>query len=186
MDALTEKQKMLRGEPYLALDPELATERKACRTLLHRFNTSEPEDFGGRSRILDAILGKRHAQCHIEPPFRCDYGYNITLGKGFYANFDCVFLDVCPIRVGDYVKLGPGVHLYTATHPIDPEQRATHRESGLPITVEDNVWIGGRAIILPGVRIGQHSVVGAGSVVTHNVPPRALVAGNPARAIKTL
>ncbi|MNC32530.1 Maltose O-acetyltransferase [compost metagenome] len=121
---------------------------------------------------------------YIEPSFRCDYGYNIFLGKNFYANFDCVILDVCPVHIGDNCMLAPGVHIYTATHPLDAETRNSGVEFGKPVTIGHNVWIGGRAVINPGVTIGDNVVVGSGSVVTKDIPANAVVAGNPARVIK--
>ncbi len=177
---------MLVGELYCAMDRELSEERKACRALLYEYNASDPSDFSLRATVLKELLGGFHKTALIEAPFRCDYGYNITVGKRFYANFDCVFLDVCPIRIGDGTMLGPGVHLYTATHPLDSKARATYKESGQSVTIGNNVWIGGRAIILPGVNIGDDCVVGAGSVVTKDVPARMLVVGNPARIVRKL
>lgn len=186
MTQQSEKEKMLAGALYLALDPELANERKHCRSEIHKYNNTTPEQFAERATILRALLGSVHKSAYIEPPFRCDYGYNITLGKSFYANFDCVLLDVNPITIGDRVLLGPGVHIYTASHPVDPEIRRTFKELGKPVVIEDDVWIGGGAILLPGVRIGQGSVIGAGSVVTKDVPPRTVAAGNPCRPIRKL
>lgn len=180
----TEKEKMLAGEPYLANAPELAQERLACRQRVHRYNATEPEAFAERAAILRELLGSYHKTALIEPHFRCDYGYNIHLGKTFYANFGCVFLDVNPIRIGDNVKLGPNVQLYTAGHPTDPAQRRRFLEFGKPITIGHNVWIGGGAIVLPGVTIGNDSVIGAGSVVTKPIPPGVIAAGNPCRALK--
>jgi maltose O-acetyltransferase len=186
MSDQSEKEKMLAGELYLALDPELANERKHCRTKIHGYNNTLPEQFAERAAILRELLGAVHKSAYIEPPFRCDYGYNIHVGKGFYANFDCVLLDVNPITIGDRVLLGPGVHIYTATHPVDPETRRSFKELGRPITIEDDVWIGGRAILCPGVTIGEGAVIGAGSVVTKDVPPRTLAAGNPCRKIRAI
>ena len=181
---MTEKEKMLSGAPYRAFDPQLSAERLACRQRLKAFNDSEPDQFAKRAIILKELLGDTHKTAYIEPPFRCDYGYNIHVGQKFYANFDCVFLDVNPIRIGDNVMLGPGVHLYTATHPLGPKERATLLESGKPIAIGNDVWIGGRAIVMPGVTIGDGAVIGAGGVVTKDVPARAIVAGNPARFIR--
>lgn len=182
----SEKEKMLSGELYFAMDPELAKERNECRLLIHQYNATHPEDFAERARILKDLLGSYHKTALIEPTFRCDYGYNISVGKAFYANFDCVFLDVASIAIGDNVMLGPSVHIYTATHPVDPEVRITYKESGIPVTIGNNVWIGGKAVICPGVTIGNNSVVGAGSVVTKDVPERVVVAGNPARIIREI
>lgn len=120
----------------------------------------------------------------LNPPFRCDYGYNIFVGENFYANFDCVILDVCEVKIGRDCMLAPGVHIYTATHPLDPFERSSGVEYGKPVTIGDHVWIGGRAIINPGVTIGNHSVVASGAVVTKDVPEGVVVGGNPARVIK--
>lgn len=177
---------MIAGEPYHAFDTQLSAERLACRRSLKAFNDTLPEDFATRARMLKELLGSYHKTTYIEPPFRCDYGYNISVGKKFYANFDCVFLDVCPIEIGDFVMLGPGVHLYTAKHPLDPVERKTMIESGSPIRIADNVWIGGRAIVMPGVTIGENSVIGAGSVVTKSIPANVVAGGTPCRVIRQL
>ena len=182
----SEKAKMLRGEPYRASDPQLAAERKHCRRLIHRFNGADPDAFAERAAILRELFASCDKTALIEPPFRCDYGYNIHFGKKAYANFDCVFLDVCPIHIGDQAMLGPGVHIYAATHPTDPASRQSFLEYGAPVTIAENAWIGGRAVILPGVTIGRHAVVAAGSIVTKDVPDYALVAGNPARIVRRL
>ncbi|MBD5780355.1 sugar O-acetyltransferase [Pelagicoccus sp. NFK12] len=182
----TEKEKMIAGEPYVAMDQELASERLAARQAIHRYNASAPEQFKERAQILERLLGAYHKTAFIEPEFRCDYGYNIHLGKAFYANFGCVMLDVCPITIGEYVKFGPNVQLYTAAHPIDPDERATFTEFGKPITIGDKVWIGGSTIVLPGVTIGEGTTIGAGSVVTKPMPPRVVAAGNPCRVIREI
>lgn len=182
----SEKEKMLAGELYHAFDPELSAERLSCRQRLREFNDSLPEDFAKRARILKELLGRYHKTTYIEPPFRCDYGYNISVGEKFYANFDCVFLDVCPINIGENVMLGPGVHIYAAKHPLDPVERATFIESGSSVTIGDNVWIGGRAIVMPGVSIGENTVIGAGSVVTKSIPKNVVAAGSPCRVTREI
>ncbi|EFK3892295.1 maltose O-acetyltransferase [Escherichia ruysiae] len=181
----TEKEKMIAGELYRSADETLSRDRLRARQLIHQYNHSLPEDQSLRQQILTDLLGQV-ADAHIEPSFRCDYGYNIFLGKGFYANFDCVMLDVCPIRIGDNCMLAPGVHIYTATHPVDPVARNSGAELGKPVTIGNNVWIGGRAIINPGVTIGDNVVVASGAVVTKDVPDNVVVGGNPARVIKKL
>ncbi|EDY84364.1 Bacterial transferase hexapeptide repeat protein [Verrucomicrobiia bacterium DG1235] len=182
----TEKEKMLAGELYLAGGKELADERLAARTAVHNYNATTPEQFAQRAAILKSLLGTYHKTAFIEPVFRCDYGYNIHLGKAFYANFGCVMLDVNRIEIGDYVKFGPNVQLYTAGHPLDPEERATFKEFGHPISIGDKVWIGGGAIVLPNVTIGEGATIGAGSVVTKSIPPRVVAVGNPCRVIREL
>ncbi|WP_312689083.1 maltose O-acetyltransferase [Kosakonia sp.] len=180
-----EKQKMIAGLPYLSADETLRADRLRARQLLHRYNHSSPEGKAERKAILAELLGQSGG-AYIEPNFRCDYGYNIFLGKDFYANFDCIMLDVCPIHIGDNCMLAPGVHIYTATHPLDAMQRISGVEYGQPVTIGHNVWIGGRAVINPGVTIGDNAVIGSGSVVVKDVPANTVVVGNPARIIKTL
>lgn len=180
----TEKEKMLAGENYKAMDPELSEERLAARKAIHSYNSSAPDEFAKRAALLKSVLGTYHKTAFIEPTFRCDYGYNIHLGKAFYANFGCVMLDVNQIDIGDFVKFGPNVQLYTAGHPTDPEERAAFWEIGKPITIGDKVWIGGGSIVLPGVSIGEGSTIGAGSVVTKSIPARVVAAGNPCRVIR--
>lgn len=181
---LTEKQKMLAGQHYNAADLRLVEERLACRELLARFNHSGPSQVAERKDIIAELLGSHGQKLYIEPPFWCDYGSNIEAGNNFYANFGCTLLDVAAIKFGDDVQLGPGVHIYTATHPIDPEIRKSGVEYGLAITIGNNVWIGGNAVICPGVSIGDNSVIAAGSVVTKDVPANVVVGGNPAGIIK--
>ncbi|MDA5559893.1 maltose acetyltransferase domain-containing protein [Exiguobacterium sp. MMG028] len=183
---MTEKEKMIRGELYLAGDETLVKDRKHARRLTERFNRSGIDDLTERKEILSELLGSTKESYYIEPNFKCDYGYNIHLGERFYANFDCVFLDICPITFGDDCMLAPGVHIYTATHPIDPIERISGYEFGKPVTIGNRVWIGGGAIINPGVTIGDEAVIASGAVVTKDVPPRTVVGGNPARVIKTI
>lgn len=180
-----EKQKMIAGLPYLSADEILRAERLRARQLLHRYNHSAPEEKAERKDILSSLLGHSDG-VYIEPNFRCDYGYNIFLGRNFYANFDCVMLDVCPIHIGDNCMLAPGVHIYTATHPLDAAERISGVEYGKPVTIGHNVWIGGRAIINPGVTIGDNAVIASGAVVVKDVPANVVVGGNPARIIKPL
>ncbi|MFJ5768949.1 sugar O-acetyltransferase [Psychrobacillus sp. NPDC093180] len=180
----SEKEKMLSGELYNAADPELFHERMQARKLTRLFNQTIETADDKRIELLKELLGSTKDTFYIEPSFRCDYGYNIHIGENFYANFDCVFLDVCEIRIGDNCMIAPGVHIYTATHPINPIERITGLESGKPVHIGDNVWIGGRAIINPGVRIGNNAVIASGAVVTKDVPDDVIVGGNPARVIK--
>ncbi|ALB71555.1 maltose O-acetyltransferase [Cronobacter muytjensii] len=180
-----EKRKMIAGELYLSNDPVLREDRLRARHLLHEYNHSAPDAKARRQEILATLLGAA-GNAYIEPTFRCDYGYNIYLGENFYANFDCVILDVCPVRIGDNCMLAPGVHIYTATHPLDPTERNSGLEFAKPVTIGNNVWIGGRAIINPGVTLGDNVVVGSGAVVTHSVEDNCVVAGNPARVIRRL
>jgi maltose O-acetyltransferase len=177
----TELDKMIAGDLYRADDPELVAARLAARKLVRRFNQSDDDDLSGRFDVLKELLGAVGEGSFIEPTFRCDYGFNIRVGRKFYANFDCVFLDCAPITIGDEVMLAPGVHLYTATHPMDHEVRASGLELAKPITIGNRVWIGGRAVILPGVTIGDRAVIAAGAVVSRDVPAGAVVRGVPAR-----
>lgn len=177
----TELDKMLAGELYRAEDPDLVARRVAARRLVRQYNLSAADDPAAREAILRQLFGFIGPGSFIEPTFRCDYGFNIRVGRKFYANFDCVFLDCAPITIGDEVMLAPGVHLYTATHPMDHEVRASGREFAKPITIGNRVWIGGRAVILPGVTIGDRAVIAAGAVVSRDVPAGAVVRGVPAR-----
>jgi maltose O-acetyltransferase len=180
----TEREKMLSGELYLASDPELAEMRTVAREKCALYNASNPRDAGARREMLRGLLGSCGNEIEVEPDFRCDYGTFITVGERFYANFGCVLLDCAQITIGSNVMLAPGVHIYTAHHPLDVATRISGPELATPVTIGDNVWIGGRAIILPGVTIGEGAVIGAGSVVTRDVEAGAIVAGNPARFIR--
>ena len=183
---LTEKQKMLAGEPYDCRDEELARERLHARRLTRMFNSTFENEQANRHSLLKQLFGSLAGEAAVEPPFYCDYGYNIHLGNRFYANFDCVILDVCEVRIGSGCLLGPGVHIYTAAHPLEAPKRAQGEEYGRPVRIGNNVWIGGRAVILPGVSIGDNVVVAAGAVVTADVPDNSLVAGNPGAVRKNL
>lgn len=183
---MTEKEKMLAGKLYNALDPQLAEERRKARNTLKEFNDSRDEEQEKRTRILKEFFGKAGENLWIEPPFFCDYGSNIFVGDNVYFNFNCVILDVAPVRIGSNVFCGPNVQIYTATHPLDFQLRREGLESGEGIKIGDDVWIGGGAIICPGVQIGARSVIGAGSVVTRNVPDGVLAVGNPCRIAREL
>lgn len=182
----TEKEKMLNGELYNAADAVLVADRMNARRLTRLFNqTLETED-NKRTELLKELFGSTGKSLYVEPTFRCDYGYNIHVGENFYANFDSVLLDVCDIRIGDNCFLAPGVHIYTATHPLNAKERISGVEYGKPITIGHNVWIGGRAVINPGVNIGNNVVVASGAVVTKDVPDNVVVGGNPAKIIKQI
>lgn len=174
---LSEKQKMLTGQLYRATCPELQAEQAANRRWLQRYNSAAEQLHG----LLTEHLGKVGADAVIRPPFFCDYGYNIELGERVFMNFNCVILDVAPVSIGDDCQIGPAVQIYTADHPRDPALRRSGLESGRPVVIGRNVWIGGGAIILPGVTVGDDVIIGAGSVVTRDVPAGATVVGNPAR-----
>ena len=182
----TEKEKMLAGELYNAADPELVLERQHARHITSIYNDSFPDSPDQRNLLLKKLLGTCGQNVVIEPPFYCDYGANILLGDGVYFNFNCVVLDICPVTIGHRTMFGPNVQIYTATHPIDAQSRATGLELGKPITIGADVWVGGAAIINPGVTIGDRSVIGAGSVVTRDIPAGVFAAGNPCKVIRKL
>ncbi|MDQ0483653.1 maltose acetyltransferase domain-containing protein [Guptibacillus hwajinpoensis] len=182
----TEKEKMINGDLYEPADEELMKDRLRARKLTRLFNQSIETDIKERTNLLKELLGGTKDNVYIEPNFKCDYGYNIHVGENFFANFDCIMLDICAIRFGDNCMLAPGVHIYSATHPLHPDERNSGKEYGKPVTIGDNVWIGGGAIINPGVTIGDNVVVGAGAVVTNNIPSNVVIGGNPARVIKQL
>jgi maltose O-acetyltransferase len=180
------KERMLRGELYLASDPELAAELARCQSLLELYNATSHADPGERERILEALLGDVGADVTIRPPFHCDYGWNISIGAGTFVNYACVMLDVMPIRIGANCQVASGVQLLTATHPLEPEPRRDGWEYGEPITIGDNVWLGGGVIVCPGVSIGEDAVVGAGAIVTRDLPAGVVAVGNPARVTRSL
>ncbi|HEY7160274.1 MAG TPA: sugar O-acetyltransferase [Acidobacteriota bacterium] len=177
---------MLNGELYLASDPELEELRNRARLLWQRFNMTSPLEQNERIQILQDLFGKIEAGIQIEPPFFCDYGQQIELDAGVYINMNCIFLDPTFIRIGSQTFIGPNVQLYTAYHPIDAETRVKGPELASPISIGKRVWIGGGAIVLPGVNIGDDTTIGAGSVVTHDIPERVIAAGNPCRIIRSL
>jgi maltose O-acetyltransferase len=182
---LSERDKMVAGQLYNALDPELVSARARARDLCLDLNVTRDSEPDARRRILLELLGAGGEDVWLQPPFFCDYGFNILLGRRVYFNFDCVVLDECPIRIGDFTLFGPKVQICTALHPLDAATRRT-LEYGKPIEIGSDVWVGAGAIICPGVRIGSRSVIGAGSVVTRDVPDGVLAVGNPCRAIREL
>lgn len=182
----TEKDKMLAGELYDALDPQLSEERLKARLLLKELNDSREDQTAERARILQELIPNAGKGLWLQPPFYCDYGYNIKLGDKVFFNFNCVVLDVTHVTIGSRTLFGPNVQIYTATHPIDHKERASGVEFAKPITIGEDVWVGGSVVICPGVTIGDRSVIGAGSVVTRNIPADVFAAGNPCRVIRHL
>ena len=181
----TEKEKMLAGEMYDPLDPELCQERQRARDLCLQLNATREDQTELRKELCREIFGA-HSDVWIQPPFFCDYGRNVALGKKVFFNFNCVVLDVMRVAIGDNVLFGPSVQIYTATHPISAEERRTWKEFAKPVTIGSDVWVGGGAIICPGVTIGSRSIIGAGSVVTRDIPDDVVAAGNPCRVIRSL
>ena len=176
---------MVAGEMYDALDAELIAGRTRARDLCQELNATRESDEAARRRILRELFGKGGDSVWMQPPFFCDYGANIELGERVFFNFNCVVLDVCPIRIGSYTLFGPAVQIYTPMHPMNAEQRRL-KEFGKPIEIGSDVWVGGGAIILPGVTIGSRTVIGAGSVVSRSIPDGVFAAGNPCRVIREI
>ena len=176
---------MLAGELYDPLDPELVAARVRARDLCQDLNATREREEETRRRILVELFGAGGGEVWMQPPFFCDYGSNIYLGKRVFFNFNCVVLDVCAVRIGDFTLFGPAVQIYTATHPLEAELRR-RQEFAKPVTIGADVWVGGAAVICPGVTIGSRSVIGAGSVVTRDIPDGVFAAGNPCRVIRQL
>jgi maltose O-acetyltransferase len=176
---------MIAGDLYDPLDPELVLLRSRARDLCQQLNLSKEQDVELRASILGDLLGPGAASAWIQPPFFCDYGFNITLGERVFFNFNCVVLDVCPISIGDYSMFGPAVQIYTPLHPMNAELRR-EEEYARPVVIGSDVWVGGAAIILPGTTIGSRTVIGAGSVVTNDIPEGVFAAGNPCRVIRAI
>ena len=179
-----EKEKMIAGELYFANDPELVSDRMFARSQSQIINQAESAEL--RSQLLKETFGRTGKKIYMKPVINFDYGYNIFVGENFYANFNCTFLDVSTIEIGDNCMFAPNVQLYTATHPLHPVKRNSGLEYAKPIKIGDNVWLGGGVIVTPGVTLGNNVVVGAGSVVTKSFPDNVVIAGNPARIIKTV
>jgi maltose O-acetyltransferase len=177
---------MLRGELYHAADPQIEADQARAHELMERYNATRHAEQDERDRLLRELLGEVGDGVVVRPPFRCDYGAHIAIGAGTFVNFDCVMLDVAPIRIGAACQLATAVQLLTATHPIDPEPRRLGWEYAKPITIGDNVWLGGGAIVCPGVTIGDNTVVGAGAIVTRDLPADVVAFGNPARVHRSI
>ena len=183
---MSNKEKMLTGEYYISWDQELTLEREKAKNLLFEFNNIRPSLRGERETIIHKLFGKVGKNCWIESPFNCDYGYNITVGDNFYTNTNCCILDCAKVTIGNNVWIGPNVGIYTPNHAFDSKERTDGYEKSLPIEIGDNVWIGGGVTIIGGVKIGSNSIIGAGSVVTKNIPAGVIVAGNPAKVIREI
>ncbi|OHX48075.1 sugar O-acetyltransferase [Cytobacillus oceanisediminis] len=182
----TEKEKMLAGEMYDPADPVLLKEREEARGKVRIYNQTLETEGEKRTKLLKELLGSTGKNVYMEPNIRFDYGYNTHVGENFFANFDCTILDVSEVRFGDNCMLAPGVQIYTATHPLHPADRNSGREYAKPIMFGNNVWIGGSAVINPGVTIGDNVVIASGAVVTTDVPDNVVVGGNPAKIIKQI
>jgi maltose O-acetyltransferase len=182
----SEKEKMLSGELYNPLDPQLLAERQRVRLLFKAFNDTGDDQQAERLRLLQEIIPMAGKELWIEPPFYCDYGSNITIGNHVFFNFNCVILDTAPVTIGSNVFFAPGVQIYAATHPLNAAQRRSGLEFGKPVSIGDDVWIGGGVMICPGVNIGDRSVIGAGSVVTKDIPAGVLGVGNPCRVVRAI
>jgi maltose O-acetyltransferase len=185
MTVMTERQKMLAGELYDPFDAELVAARARARDLCQALNATRDAEDLERRRICRELFGRGGESVWMQPPFFCDYGTNIELGARVFFNFNCVVLDVCSVRIGDYTLFGPAVQIYTPMHPMNAELRR-REEYGKPVEIGDDVWVGGGALILPGVRIGSRAVVGAGSVVTRDIPEGVFAAGNPCKVIREI
>ena len=182
---MTERQKMLIGDLYDPLDAELTSARERARDLCQALNATREAEQEARRRILSELFGKGGETVIMQPPFYCDYGSNIELGERVYFNFNCVVLDVCPVRIGDFTLFGPAVQILTPMHPFNASLRRK-QEFGKPVEIGSDVWVGGGALIFPGVRVGSRSIIGAGSVVTRDIPDGVLAAGNPCRVIREI
>ena len=186
MTTLTEREKMLAALPYRAADPELVALRQTARRLCRAFNDTEGPDRSPRAAILAELFGSIGPGAEVEPPLRVDYGCHVHAGKDIYINFGCVILDICEVRIGDEVMFAPNVQIYAATHPIDAADRMSGLEMGAPVTIGNRVWVGGGSILLPGVSVGADTVIGAGSVVTRDLPAGVVAAGNPCRVLRAV
>lgn len=183
---MTQKERMLNGLPYKAWLDGLSEERMECKELIYEYNNLRPSERERKFELIKKILGKTGDYVNIEAPFHCDYGKNIEVGEEFFANYNFTVLDVAKVTIGDHAQIAPNVSIYTAGHPIHPDSRNSGYEYGIPVTIGNNVWIGGNSVILPGVTIGDNVVIGAGSVVTKDIPDNMIAAGNPCKVIRKI
>ena len=183
---MTQKERMLAGLPYKAWLDGLSEERMACRRKLHAFNLLPPDEEEQAQRLLLELLGKTGRDPWINAPFHCDYGWNIEVGDNFFANYNLTILDVGKVTIGSNVQFAPNVSIYTAGHPLHPDSRNSGYEYGLPVTIGDNVWSGGNVVLLPGVTVGSNSVIGAGSVVSRDIPEWVVAVGSPCRVVRRI
>ena len=185
-DGRSNRERMLAGDHYIAEDPDLRRESNRAAVLTAQFNATVGDDHAGRDRILRELLGSVGPEAVVRPPFRCDYGYQTSIGARTFVNWGLIALDVAPITIGEDVQIGPNVQLLTATHPLEPGPRRQKWESSKPIAIGNNVWLGGGVIVCPGVTIGENTVVGAGAVVVKDLPANVVAVGNPARILRSL
>lgn len=183
---MNQEERMLKGLPYKITEDGLPEKHLAVLQKIYDYNLCRPDETEKMDRLIRSILGKTGKQVHVEPPFRCDYGFNIEVGENFYSNYNLTILDVGKVIIGDHTMFAPNVSIYTAGHPIHPESRNSGYEYGISVTIGNNVWLGGNVVVVPGVHIGNDVVIGAGSVVTKDIPDRVLAAGNPCRVIREI
>ncbi|MGM9934990.1 MAG: sugar O-acetyltransferase [Clostridium sp.] len=183
---MNQKERMLKGLPYKAWLDGLSEERMEAKLKIYEYNMCRPDKKEKMTKLIKSILGKTGQEIHIEQPFHCDYGTNIEVGENFYSNYNCIMLDVGKITIGKNVMFAPNVSIYTAGHPVHPDSRNSGYEYGMPVTIGDNVWIGGSVVINPGVTIGNNVVIGSGSVVTKDIPDNVIAVGNPCRIIREI
>lgn len=183
---MTEKEKMLKGLPYMAFEKELIKERQDAKVLVYEINQLHPLKLKERKVLFKRLFGNTTNRFFLEPPFHCDYGYNINIGDNFFANYHCVILDCAPVNIGDNVMFGPNVSIYTAGHPIHPEKRNEGWEYAYPVNIGNNVWVGGNTVINAGITIGDNVVIGSGSVVTKDIPANSVAVGNPCKVIRAI
>lgn len=183
---MSQRERMIAELPYRAADPELVADRKKAKQAWYRFNQLSPDEFAEGMQILRELFGSAGEGMYIEPTFRCDYGYNIHIGNNFYSNYNLIILDIAPVYIGDNVMIAPNVGIYTAGHPVHPDARKSGYEYGMSIRIGNDVWIGAHTVINPGVTIGDNTVIGAGSVVTKDIPANCIAAGNPCKVIREI
>ena len=182
----SEKAKMISGKPYKAFDDVLLKERQYAKEQVFKFNSFRPNEITKRNEVLKKLLGKTKSTFFIEPPFRCDYGYNIEIGENFYSNYNLIILDCAKVIIGDNVLMGPNVSIYTAGHPLHYEKRNQEYEYAFPISIGNSVWIGGNVVINPGIMIGDNSVIGSGSVIVKDIPSDVIAIGNPCKILREI